>query len=192
MIVDADVNEAADIAKTRLEAALGDVVASGAPRTGALSVARSGSTLAITPGRVYAEGVPARLDGAGPIAITAQPDYRNPPAFALAALKVYADVWERPVSALEDPALQDAGLHGADTATRTRTMLQVKWCGSGLDPLDPLVNPRIGDATLMLTLISTLGEPDACDPCADEVSVDERIGNYLFRVEVHEVFVSGG
>jgi hypothetical protein len=192
MIVDADVNEAADITKTRLDAALGDVVASGAPRIGALSVARSGSQLVINPGRLYVDGVPARLDATGPLALTAQPDYRNPPAFALGYLKVYADVWERPVSALEDPALQDAGLHGADTATRTRTMLQVKWCEGGLNPLDLAINPTLGDSTLTLKLISTLGEPDACDPCADEVSVDERIGNYLFRVEVHEVFATGG
>ncbi|HEX5687843.1 MAG TPA: DUF6519 domain-containing protein [Ideonella sp.] len=192
MIVDADVNEAADIAKTRLDAALGDVVASGAPRVGALSVARSGSTLVVNPGRLYVEGVPARLDAAGPLTITAQPDYRNPPAFALGPLKIYADVWERPVSSLEDPAVQDAGLHGADTATRTRTMLQVKWCTGDLNPLDPLLNPSLGDARLTLKLISTLGEPDACDPCADEVSVDERIGNYLFRTEVHEVFVDNG
>ncbi|WP_374569199.1 DUF6519 domain-containing protein [Ideonella sp.] len=192
MIVDADVNEAADITKTRLDAALGDVVASGAPRVGALSVVRNGSQLVINPGRLYVDGVPARLDAPGQLALTAQPDYRNPPAFALGYLKVYADVWERPVSALEDSALQDAGLHGADTATRTRTMLQVKWCEGGLNPLDPAINPTLGDSTLTLKLISTLGEPDDCDPCADEVSVDERIGNYLFRVEVHEVFVTGG
>ena len=41
-------------------------------------------------------------------------------------LFLYADVWERSVSALEQPALMDAALHGADTATRSQTDPPVK------------------------------------------------------------------
>ena len=28
---------------------------------------------------------------------------------------------------------------------------------------------------------------DPCDPCADELELNEPVGNYLFRVEVHDV-----
>ena len=100
---------------------------------------------------------------------------------------VYADLWERSVDALEDGALRDPGLHGADTTTRTQTMVQVKWWPVGAEPADPCANPRIGDATVQVRL------PDASSAAVDEdgcVAVDGssvRIGNYLFRVEVHEV-----
>jgi len=193
MIVDADLNELTDIVRARLEGALADAVGSGAPRVGALTIAKSGAAFVIQPGRVYADGVPARLDAAGPIALTAQPDYRNPPTLPANNFRVYADVWERPVTALEDNTLQDAGLHGADTATRSRTMLQVKWCDRALDPLNPAgPNPRRGNAQLALKLRLITAGADPCDPCAAEVAIDERIGNYLFRVEVHDVFTDAG
>jgi hypothetical protein len=65
---------------------------------------------------------------------------------------LYADVWDRPVTALERPELMDPALHGADTATRSQTLLQVKWCANTLDPLDPAVNPPMGNGLATLTL----------------------------------------
>jgi len=86
----------------------------------------------------------------------------------------------------------DPGLHGADTASRSQTLLQVKWCLPATDPLDADINPPLGNAPLTLRLRSIATAGDPCDPCAAEVEVDERIGNYLFRVEVHDVAQSGG
>lgn len=193
MIVDADWNEAVDVAKARLEAALHDAIASGAPREGGLAMIKPGAAVLIRPGTLYAEGVPARLDGpAAGLAPTAQPDYRHAPALPAANLRFYADVWERTVTGLEDSELLDAGLHGADTATRTRTLLQVKWCPAGTDPGSETLNPRIGTAALALRLRRIVNALDPCDPCAAEVEVDERLGNYLFRVEVHDVYEEGG
>lgn len=192
MIVDADWNELADISRTRLDAALGDAVVSGAPRTGGLELFLSGSALLLRPGRLYVGGVPAVLEGAAAgIAPTAQPDYPNSPALPVGDLRFYADVWERSVSALEDTDLMDPGLHGADTAARSQTMLQVKWCATGVDPGNVTTNPALGNAPLTLRLRSIAAAGDPCDPCAAEVEVDERIGNYLFRVEVHELRRSG-
>ncbi|MDM0030038.1 DUF6519 domain-containing protein [Variovorax saccharolyticus] len=192
MIVDADWNEATDIGKARLESALHDAIASGAPRTGGLAIIKPAAAVLIRPGALYVEGVPARMDGpAAGLAPGAQPAYRNAPALPASNYRLYADVWERPVTALEDEAQLDAGLHGADTATRTRTMLQVKWCAAGIDPADPAVNPPLGSAPLSLRLRQVVNALDSCDPCAAEVEVDERIGNYLFRVEVHDVFDEG-
>jgi len=193
MIVDADWNEATEIGKARLEAALLDAVASGAPRNGGLAIIKPAADVLIRPGVLYVEGVPARLDGpAAGLALTAQPDYRNAPALPANNYRVYADVWERPVTALEDDELLDAGLHGADTATRTRTLLQVKWCAAGIDPADAAQNPPLGNAALRLRLRRIANAVNSCDPCAAEVEVDERIGNYLFRVEVHDVFAEAG
>ena len=192
MILDADWNELSDIVRARLEAALADAVSSGAPRNGGTELFLAGANLRLRPGNLYVEGVPATLEGptAG-VVLTAQPDYPNAPALPAGDFRFYADVWQRSVSALEDATLMDPGLHGADTAARCQTMLQVKWCDPATDPSDPATNAPIGDAPLSLTLRAIASAGDPCDPCAAEVEVDERIGNYLFRVEVHEVAVVG-
>lgn len=189
MILDADWNELSDIQKARLVDALRDAIAGGAPRTGGLAVyadPAGSATIRIRPGTLYVEGVPARLDAAAPLAVDAQPDYPIKADYNGQSLRLYADVWDRNVTALERSELLDAALHGADTATRTQTMLQVKWCANTTDPLDPAVNPPLGDAPLTLRLRLIASSGDACDPCASQVKVDERLGNYLFRVEVHD------
>ncbi|MBX3607182.1 MAG: hypothetical protein KF788_18025 [Piscinibacter sp.] len=190
MIVDADWNEATAIANARLEAALRDAVASGAPRLGGLAIVPAGSGVAIRPGALYVEGVPARLAGTADITLLGQPDYAHAPALPGGGnFRLYADVWERCITGIEDDGLLDAGLHGADTATRTRTLLQVKWCADGIDPADPAQNPPLGNAALALQLRQiAVDASDPCNPCAAELEVDEPVGNYLFRVEVHDVF----
>ncbi|MDW8323750.1 MAG: DUF6519 domain-containing protein [Burkholderiales bacterium] len=192
MIVDADWNELNDIQRGQLVQALADALYSGAPREGGLSISTSGG-LHIVPGRLYVEGIPAVLStDQSQLHPTRQPDYPDPPALS-GDVCFYADVWERTVGALEDPEhLMDPGLHGADTATRSQTMLQIKWCAVGIDPLATPDNPPMGNAPLTLRLRRVAAAADACDPCASEVTVDERIGNYLFRVEVHDVYRGGG
>ncbi|MGD9948599.1 MAG: DUF6519 domain-containing protein [Desulfobulbus sp.] len=193
MITDADWNELTDIEKKRLFAALADLVAGGAPRGDGLRIVADpeGSTnVLIQPGVLYAEGVPARLSAEGKVAINEQPAYPIQADYSGQNLRLYADIWERTVTALEDASLMDPALHGADTSTRTQTMVQVKWCpSSGTEPVDPMVtevNPPQGNAELSLRLALISGSADSCDPCASQVDVDERIGNYLFRVEVHD------
>jgi len=189
MILDADWNELSDIEKARLVDALRDAIAGGAPRVGGLKVfadPAGSANIRIQPGALYVEGVPARLNAGAPLPVNAQPDYPIQADYSGQNLKLYADVWERSVSALEQSALMDAGLHGADTATRSQTMLQVKWCANTLDPLIEDSNPSIGTAPLTLKLRLIASSGDTCDPCASQVKVDERIGNYLFRVEIHD------
>jgi hypothetical protein len=197
MITDADWNEEAEISKRRLDDAFADAVGSGVPRERGLGVeAVGGQPLRLTRGRVYAGGVGALVTGpsedpAEPFGLGEQPDFPLPADEAPpegVAYRLYADLWERTVSSLEDPAqLRDPAFHGADTATRTQTMAQLKWCSDATDPEDPDVNPPLGDARLTLTLRRQLAGLDPCDPCAAEVSVPPRIGNYLFRLEVHAV-----
>ncbi|MDP2106687.1 MAG: hypothetical protein Q8J76_11890, partial [Desulfobulbaceae bacterium] len=49
------------------------------------------------------------------------------------------------------------------------------------------INPTSGNAPLTLALWRASSAVDPCDPCAAEVDLDARVGNYLFRVEVHQV-----
>jgi len=205
MITDADWNELVDILKERLDGALVDVVTAGSPRVRGASVEKSGpgSPLVIHPGRLYADGIGAAVTpaasvppGTTELAFNQQADFPGAPLPPTGGYRVYADLWERSVVSLEDaaddPHLRDPALHGADTTTRTQAMAQVKWCPAGVDPEDPGANPGRGDAPLTLGLRARREVADPCDPCADEVAVSTRTGNYLFRLEAHDVVGSPG
>ncbi len=56
-----------------------------------------------------------------------QPDYQVPSdGIATGTYLAYLDVWERHVTAIEDPTIREVALGGPDTATRTKTVWQVK------------------------------------------------------------------
>ena len=203
MLTDADWNELTDIEKVRLVEALRDAisgtttpagaVAGGSPRVGGLRIIADpvdSDKLFIQPGTLYVEGVPARLAAPTNLPINGQPDFPIQADYNGQSVRLYADVWERTVTGLEQTGLMDAALHGADTATRTQTMVQVKWCSStgtgAVDPMNPAANPPQGTGLMTLKLTLIAASADSCDPCASQVKVDERLGNYLFRVEVHD------
>ena len=201
MLTDADWNELVDILKERLNDALKDVVGckeggiGGTPRHRPLKViidSDDNDKLTIQPGHVYVDGVAAQIPGEAVISYDAQPDFPSPPNPS-GDYVLYADVWERTVTHLMDEWLRDKGLHGADTCTRKQTMCQVKWCSfveGGPDNIDPEQsdkNPSKGNARLSVGLLNKSAHPDPCDPCADQIEVDSKVGNYLFRVEVHDV-----
>ncbi len=66
-------------------------------------------------------------------------------------------------------------------------MAQVKWAPVGFEAEDPGEHPPIGRARLTLSLRQGLASADPCEPCSDEIELDARVGNYLFRVEIHDV-----
>lgn len=191
MITDADWNNMVDVLKGHLAEALKDVVGNGSPRTGALTI--DPANLTIVPGDLYVGGLRASLPGTkfDRIPTTDQPDFPGAPEMPDPAIDpyiLYADVWERSLTALEDPGLRDAALNGADTTTRTQTMLQVKVCPEGINPERTYGIPQHGNAALSLMLHGDRKAGDPCDPCAGQVDAGEgRIGNYLFRLEVHAV-----
>jgi hypothetical protein len=191
MLTDADWNELVEILKGRLNESLKDVVGSneggigGTPRHRALKIVDDGG-IKIHPGHVYVNGVAAQLPGDTDIVYDAQLDFPSPPTLPNNYV-LYADVWERTVTHLMDEHLRDKGLHGADTCTRKQAMVQVKGCPNTVDPEQPEQNPAKGDAELTVTLLAKTTQPDPCDPCVSELDVESKIGNYLFRVEVHDV-----
>ncbi|MEM9292161.1 MAG: DUF6519 domain-containing protein [Acidobacteriota bacterium] len=198
MLYDADWNEQAEILLDRQDEALIDVIGSGAPRHRGVELVQDAPGEAVRldisrGGWLYADGVGGQVVGTGEselIGLDEQLDFPLPEDTDLptAEVRFYADVWQRTVVALEDPeGLLDAGLHGADTCTRTQTMAQVKWCPLDVDPEDSALNPRHGSGRLTLSLREVVEGQDPCDPCADEVAVEARVGNYLFRMEVHHV-----
>jgi photosystem II stability/assembly factor-like uncharacterized protein len=81
-------------------------------------------------GRIYVDGILCEVEK--PVTYASQPDYwpggLEPPSAAGRPRTdlVYLDVWDRHITALEDPGLREPALGGPDTATRLKTVWQVK------------------------------------------------------------------
>ncbi|MBL4658861.1 MAG: hypothetical protein JKY19_00765, partial [Alcanivoracaceae bacterium] len=217
MITDFDLNEGALISRDRLNQALKDVIGSGTPRCDALLQVNAENIPSLHWGIVYVDGIraEARVDERASDALPEFPPIFNPDTNFADSLKVnlqggtsnglnytfqlyypqapqlpdtayclFVDVWERVVTWLEDDKLRDPGLYGADTTTRTQTMAQIKWCNI---ETDPMCLATIGNARLHLRLRSLSSNTDPCDPCAQELELNDPVGNYHFRAEIHDV-----
>ncbi len=124
-----------------------------------------------------------------------QPHLPEPPPMPAAGVyAAYLDVWEREITALDDPQIREVALNGPDTATRTQVIWQVR--------LAPLPEPEDGQtptcadlgpdwspfpagetARLRARAVEPGGEPD---PCRIQAPGGYRnLENHLFRVEVH-------
>ena len=196
MVTDADLGEQAKIARSRTDNLGHDTAGSGVPEEGGV-VSLSGGVPSLVEGVVYAGGVRGEVRAVRPLAAnplalyTAQLDFPLVPALPNGDLIVYADVWERTISPLEDPLLTDPGLHGAETALRSRTMAQLKFAPIGQqnalgDPNGPV--PRTGNGLLSVTPVDPENVSDPCDPCADVDNIQQTVTNTLFRLEVVHVF----
>jgi uncharacterized protein DUF6519 len=133
-----------------------------------------------------------------------QPDLPAPPmtsnqkvALGDGRYLVYADVWERHVTVLDDPDLRETALGGPDTSTRTKTVCQVRieklddarieHCDQAPDPV-ALLNDHGTRPTSMgrMQARAVPGDPGA-EPC--DLSAGggyRRLENQLYRVEVHK------
>ena len=190
MITDADWNEWVETVKNQFKEALLDAIGSGTPHERRVSIEwdENSASARIKPGYLYVDGIPAQVSGdANGVEFNAQQDFPNAPLPAPDAI-IYADVWERSVVSLEDPDLRDPGLHGADTCSRTQTMAQIKWCPPTVNPeTDRAANPPMGNAKASMRLWEDSdADSERADPCITEAAEKPRIGNYLFRLEVHD------
>lgn len=197
--VDADWNEQQAINQRRVETEARDVIGRcGAPLHDAgfkITVNNNGE-LVIGKGRFYVDGV--LCENEGDAGYLQQPDLPDSPKPA-DALKTqplgiaYLDVWERHITALDDPRVREVALGGPDTATRGQTVWQVKIlpvksgaaqanCGAKFAEWDALVAP--GNATLN----ARTQPPAAADnPCLIPPTAGyQRLENQLYRVEIHK------
>ena len=92
----------------------------------------------------------------------------------------FLDVWHRLITSAENPALREVALGGPDTATRTRTVWQVR-TRLAVDPLPP----AIGSGHLR-------ARADASGPVTSPVATPStgtgyrRLDNQLYRVEIRD------
>lgn len=131
---DADWNEQQAITAYREETETRDVIgACGAPvHNAGFDIATDGKTLMISKGRFYVGGILCENDQAD-LDYFKQPDFPNAPNLLdlLSKAKapfgiVYLDVWRRHLTALDDDYIREKALGGPDTATRLKTVWQVR------------------------------------------------------------------
>ena len=163
----------------------------------------AGGVLSVTAGRYYVAGI--RVENEQTVAITAQPDFPVRTLAEVAGLSAdaslspgsylaYLDVWERHITALDDPDLREVALGGPDTTTRLQVMAQVKLlrlgdtaapvtCATSTDEWNRLVTGSSGQ-------LEARAEPDPTisDPCVVPADAGYRgLENQLYRVEVHRI-----
>ncbi|MGH8071119.1 MAG: DUF6519 domain-containing protein, partial [Candidatus Entotheonellia bacterium] len=193
--LDADWNEQRDIDAHHDHTANRDVIGPcGAPLHDAgFFIQPQGGNLLIGAGRYYVDGI--LCENETDVPYTAQPDFPGavlPPPDGPGVYLAYLDVWQRHLTALEDPAIREAALGGPDTATRTKTIWQVK-----LIRVDDLGAPLncLSEAEAWLSVIApSPGQMQArAQPAEAESNLCiippgagyQRLENQLYRVEIH-------
>jgi hypothetical protein len=139
-------------------------------------------------GRYYVDGILCVNDG--PVPFTAQPDLPGEPLpTAAGTYLAYLDVWQRHLTALEDPGIREVALNGPDTATRTKTVWQIKMEAVGENAIcnqfGPDWRPISTQSTGQLRARAEPGGPSE-GPCIVPAGAGfRRLENQLYRVEIH-------
>jgi hypothetical protein len=211
--IDADGNEQSDIVNYRVETEARDVIGlCGAPMhypafhiVGALNqlsteeqVLPGNKTLPdsfklpdflISAGRYYVDGILCENEQL--TSYLKQADLPNATLITETGLHlVYVDVWQRHMTALDDPSIREIALGGPDTATRTKTVWQVKhWftrantgnCRTPFTDFEEKI--AAGDGRLSAR---TRREEASTNPCIVPPGAGYNgLENQLYRVEVH-------
>lgn len=205
--IDADWNEQIDIAAHRIETETVDTAGPCAVPLHAAGFALQpkDNNLLIRAGRAYVDGI--LCENEQDVLATNQPDLpanapivklMNDEVVALSAAAggvyvAYLDVWSRHLTALEEPQIREVALGGPDTATRTKTIWQVKLLGVGnigtaincLSSL-PTWNALVAPPSARLRARTKAEEPSD-KPCIVAPGAGyRRLENQLYRVEIHK------
>jgi hypothetical protein len=174
---------------------------SGAPSGGfALGLNAAGTDLTIAPGRMYVDGLLVEND-AQDATLLSQPDMPGMTTTAdfgvteSGVYVVYLDVWERLITALDNPLIRETALGGPDTSVRTQVVWQVKLAHSGPVPAagSPMPTcasagqPWLAGAASTGTLAASSAAAASDLPCILPPETGyQRLENQLYRVEIHE------
>ncbi len=145
----------------------------------------------LTPGRFYVDGILCESEHAVPY--TRQPDLPGLDPIDVSQKGftiVYLDVWQRHLTYLDDALLRETALGGPDTATRARTVWQVRSVFTGTNDVTcadepPAYLDAIADGSGLLSARAQR-EEQTPDPCLVPASAGFRgLENQLYRVEIH-------
>jgi hypothetical protein len=215
VLTDADWNEEADIERHREEAIVRDMVgptgvaeANDGFRAMGVMVTSTIADIDLKRGRMYVDGILVEQDVLG-ASYRNQPDLPPqglPPIPTTAgSFAAYLDVWDRHIGSLEDPAIRETALGGPDTATRSKTVWQLKFLTLGTttsSPPSPVedveATPEWHDlieANTSTGAMRARARPEdvQADPCIiPQAAGFRRLENQLYRVEIHKAGTLGG
>lgn len=156
----------------------------------------TGDDFALGAGRYYVDGI--LCENEQEVRYSEQPDFPEAsklgtaPFDADALYLLYLDVWQRHLTALDDPHIRETALGGPDTATRTKTVWQAKlWKVPSKGGVTcPAVYSQFLQAEVLrsrgLLNASTVPEVTGANPCIVPPSAGYRgLENLLYRVEIH-------
>ena len=217
--LDADWNEWNEILDRRWRSETIDIIGRGVvplETPNGFEIQISGGTLTIGRGRIYVDGLQAENHGGGalefdpvlgesrgvdPVPYDEQPYFPNatPLPEAGGPFLVYLDVWERELTAIEDPDLREVALGGPDTTTRLQTAWQVRLLadrGSNLTCSTPdeqiegwldIIRPSGGRLTTAAVGVATEDNPCLVPPSGGYRGLENR----TYRVEIHDAGGAG-
>ena len=147
--------------------------------------------LFITSGRYYVAGI--LCENEVEVLIGAQPhlpDLELPEGIGKeGSFLAYLDVWERHITALDDPDIREVALGGPDTATRSQVIWQVKLepvdDGATCDAFGSGWTPPGSASTGSLAARAEPGDDSDGLCLTPEGAGYRRLENQLYRVEIH-------
>ena len=211
--LDADWNEQGAILDRRWRAETIDLIGrSGVPKEvpDGFKIVAAGTTFTIAPGRIYVNGLLAENYGQGPavfdqvlaevrgttaVPYAQQSYFPNPPPLLPGGRHlVYLDVWQREITAIEDPDLIEPAI-GVDSTARLQTVWQVKVLpnvGANVTSTTPdaeipgwsaVLAPSAGRLSTLQDGVSGVpADRRLLSPGADYTGLE----NQLYRIEIHE------
>ncbi|MGV9298652.1 DUF6519 domain-containing protein [Amycolatopsis sp. NPDC003676] len=193
--LDADANEQAAILLYQLRTTVADLLGQSAAPAGAHGFRIEPhqdhakiDDLSISAGRLYVGGLLVENDEA--TSYWTQPegylDQEKDELPEAGPFVVYLRVWERLITALQDPAIREIALGdpGPDTAARAKVVWQVAWCaGQTVDDFEKFRNSLNPEPGLLAAQAKHPGDTDACHLPPEARFRGQE--NQLYRVEVH-------
>ena len=198
--VDSDWNEQQAIHQHHHETRTGDTIGRcGAPKNkygGGFEIEATldGSDLKISEGRIYVDGILCENDQSG-ATLKKQDDLPMKPGnlaglalpLATGRYLVYLDVWQRHITAIDDPDIREKALGGPDTATRAKTVWQVRLhpveSNAECDTLGSWKLDATGSGKLSAQTVPTSTDTGHC--VLPPTAGFSRLENQLYRVEIH-------
>lgn len=198
VILDSEMNEEVDILGYIERTTNVDVIgATGAPYHDPstflnfkVALNSTATDLVIAPGRMYVDGILCENDFGKAIEFTKQPDFPNATLPKTNGnFAVFLDVWERfitPVDQVPDafPSIRETALGGADTASRTRVVWQVKLAPTDSADCKNFVAPA--QSTGKLRAQAEPPQAAVSDCLVPAGGGYRRLENQLYRVEIHD------
>jgi hypothetical protein len=192
--IDADWNEQVSILLHYIETLAADIIGpyAGPSNNYGFEINGKNGDFTIGKGRYYVNGILCENEDDG-ISYKNQPNLPEPPELSSGkSYIVYLDVWERHITCLEDDDIREKALGGPDTATRTKTVWQVRVkeltlvyskCLDGAG----LLKKEVVAITKACLRARAKRDQEQLEACLVEPEARYRgPENQLYRVEVHE------